>query len=249
MRKHGSKWRDIRLRKAINYAINREELWEFCAKGNAHSLGRLIPRGASGYCPDQKLFRYDTAKARSLLAEAGFLNGFEVNIISPASAKLETQIIGKMLERVGLKVKVDIFSFADLHHKIFIPMLDKRPEEEEWDIAMFNAIDLYGNSGALLLNFGFVEESDWRWIEYDPIYERMWGDMAKTKDSKLLEAKTQELARYVYDRAYLLFIYVPLSLYAVNKEVDFIPQKCGLLRLKETSVTENHWSLRGKNNQ
>jgi hypothetical protein len=32
-----------------------------------------------------------------------------------------------------------------------------------------------------------------------------------------------------------------------NKEVDFVSQKSFFYRLKETSVTENHWSLRGKN--
>jgi len=37
-----------------------------------------------------------------------------------------------------------------------------------------------------------------------------------------------------------------LTLYAVNKEVNFIPQKFGVLRLKETSVTDNHWSVREK---
>jgi hypothetical protein len=37
-------------------------------------------------------------------------------------------------------------------------------------------------------------------------------------------------------------------LYAVNKEVNFVPQKFGFLRLKETSVTDRHWSISGKNN-
>lgn len=38
--------------------------------------------------------------------------------------------------------------------------------------------------------------------------------------------------------------YSPLSVHAVNKEMDFIPQKSQVLRLKETSVTHNHWSVR-----
>ena len=41
-RKKGSKWRDIRLRKAVNYAINRKELWKYGAKGNAFNLGGYI---------------------------------------------------------------------------------------------------------------------------------------------------------------------------------------------------------------
>lgn len=45
-RKTESKWKDVRLRKAINYAINREELWKYAAKGNAFNLGGHIPPGA-----------------------------------------------------------------------------------------------------------------------------------------------------------------------------------------------------------
>ena len=54
------------------------------------------------------------------------------------------------------------------------------------------------------------------------------------------------MVQYFYDRAYAIFIYTPLTLYAVNKEVNFVPFKSGFLNLKETSVTENHWSVRGE---
>ena len=50
LRKKDSKWRDIRLRKALNYAINRKELWKYGAKGNAYNLeGFPIPVGAYGH--------------------------------------------------------------------------------------------------------------------------------------------------------------------------------------------------------
>ena len=70
--------------------------------------------------------------------------------------------------------------------------------------------------------------------------------MAKTVDTEVQEEKIRRMEQYIYDRAYALFIYSPLSLYAVNKEVSFVPQKFSLLRLKETSVTDNHWSVRAK---
>ena len=97
------------------------------------------------------------------------------------------------------------------------------------------------------MSFGLSEESNFRWIEYDPIYENMWRQMAQEVDVKEQESKIQEMVRYVHDNAYVFYLYSPLTLYAVNKEVDFVPQKCGFLRLKETSVTENHWSLRSEN--
>ena len=91
-----------------------------------------------------------------------------------------------------------------------------------------------------------VQQGDFRWIEYDPVYEEMWKDMARTVDTDAQEEKIRQIAEYVYDRAYGVFIYSPLTLYAVNKEVNFVPQKFQHMRLKETSVTDKHWSLRAE---
>jgi hypothetical protein len=54
------------------------------------------------------------------------------------------------------------------------------------------------------------------------------------------------MVEHVHDHAYFLFVYSPLSLFAVNKEVDFVPQRFEMMRLKETSVTDNHWSVRSQ---
>ena len=66
----------------------------------------------------------------------------------------------------------------------------------------------------------------------------------ETVDEKAQDERMRQMEQYIYDRAYAVFIYSPLSLYAVNKEVNFVPQKFANLRLKETSVTNNHWSVR-----
>ena len=70
--------------------------------------------------------------------------------------------------------------------------------------------------------------------------------MARTVDTKAQEEKIRQMVQYIHDRAYALNIYSPLSLYAVNKEVNFVPQKYQWLRLMETSVTDNHWSVRAQ---
>ncbi len=245
-RKKDSKWRDIRLRKAVNYAINRKELWKYAAKGNAYNLGGHIPPGALGHNPNLTLYTYDTTKARSLLAEAGYPDGFEVRVITYEAWKLEAQIIRRMLGRIGLKARLDVFTFPEYYRKIYIPIVDKPPEEQDWDMTIAFFCDFYGHTGATFLTFGYTEESEQRWIEYDPVYEEMWKDMARTVDPEAQETKIRQMEHYLYDRAYSLFIYCPLSLYAVNKEVNFIPQKFGVLRLKETSVTDKHWSVRGE---
>ena len=72
--------------------------------------------------------------------------------------------------------------------------------------------------------------------------------MAREVNYEAQEERIRQMGGYIYDNAYFLFIYSPLTLFAVNKEVDFVPYKASSLRLMEVSVTENHWSVRGKNN-
>jgi len=246
-RKRGSKWRDTRLRRALNYAVNRKELWKYAAKANAYNLeGFPIPVGAYGHNSSLTPWTYDTNKARALLAEAGYPNGFEVKLMTYEAWKLEAQIIKRMLERVGLQVVLDVFTASEFYRKFYIPLLDKPPEEQDWDIAIDRVADEYGHTGATFLTFAYIEGGDFNWIEYDPVYEEMYKDMARTVDRKAQEEKMRQMVQYVHDRAYALFIYSPISLYAVNKEVNFVPQKYLWLRLKETSVTDNHWSVRAE---
>jgi peptide/nickel transport system substrate-binding protein len=243
--KKGSRWNDVRLRKAINYAINREEVLKYGAKGNAFNVeGSFLPPGAYGHNPDLTLYTYDTTKAKSLLAEAGFSEGFEIKLVTHESCELEVKLIKRMLERIGLKVEVEVGTYPEFLQKIYHPMMKKPPEKQDWDIAVYYLYNTYAHNGMIFLAFGLIKDSNISGMKYDPIYERMWKDMAMTVDTDIQEEKMRELVRYIYDNAHLLFIYSPLSLYAVNTEVNYVPQKFCLLRFKETSVTDNHWSVR-----
>jgi len=242
-RKKDSKWRDIRLRKALSYAINREELMEYGAKGNAFNLGGHIPPGDRGHNPNLTLYTYDTTKAKALLAEAGYPDGFEMTLITPEAHKLEAQVMKAMYERIGLRVKLEVFSWGDWVLKVWIPP-GKRAEDQEWDVSVCYNNDWNGHSGASHLIYPVLDASWVRWCEYDPVYEKMWKDMARTVDEAAQDEKMRQMEQYLYDRAYAVFIYSPLNLYAVNKEVNFVPEKSQTLRLKETSVTDNHWSVR-----
>jgi peptide/nickel transport system substrate-binding protein len=242
-RKEGSKWRDIRLRRALNYAINREELLEYGVKGNAYNLGGHIPPGARGHNPNLTLYTYDTTKAKALLAEAGYPDGFEMTFIAPESQRLEAQVMKTMLERIGLKVKLEVSSWLEWLQKVLVRS-EKDAQAQEWDVSVCYNNDGFGHSGVSHLTYPYLDASGIRWIEYDPVYEKMWKDMARTVDEAAQDEKMRQLEQYVYDHAYAIFIYSPLDLYAVNKAVNFVPQKSVTLRLKETSVADNHWSVR-----
>ena len=244
-RKVDSKWKDIRLRKALSYAINREELVKFGAKGNAYNLGGHIPPGARGHNPNLVLYRYDTKKAKALLAEAGYPNGFEMKLITPEAQELEAQVMKRMYERIGLKVTLEVFPWPVWLRKVLTPT-DEYAQEQDWDVSVCYNNDSFGHSGAAHLTWPYLDSCQIRWIGYDPVYEEMWKNMAQTIDEEAQNEMMRQMEQYVYENAYAVYIYSPLNLYAVNKEVNFVPQKMLRMRLKDTSVTDNHWSVRSK---
>jgi hypothetical protein len=52
------------------------------------------------------------------------------------------------------------------------------------------------------------------------------------------------MERHNRDQAYFLFLYNPILLYAANNALHFVPYVNGILNLSESSVTDQHWSIR-----
>ena len=64
--------KDLRVRKAISKAINRQAIVERTMEGAAVATGQLMPEGMSGYVPGMKPEPFDPDGAKKLLAEAGY---------------------------------------------------------------------------------------------------------------------------------------------------------------------------------
>jgi ABC-type transport system substrate-binding protein len=65
----------------VNYAIDTARLQKLLA-GQAKALNQILPDGMPGHIPDKQYYAYDPAKAKQLLTEAGFPNGFKVTFYS-----------------------------------------------------------------------------------------------------------------------------------------------------------------------
>ena len=72
---------DVKVRQAVNYAIDTARLQKLLA-GQAKALNQILPDGMPGHIPDKQYYAYDPAKAKQLLTEAGFPNGFKVTFYS-----------------------------------------------------------------------------------------------------------------------------------------------------------------------
>jgi peptide/nickel transport system substrate-binding protein len=104
-----SKFKDVRVREALEYAIDRNALVKTLGYGYLTPRTQFIPPGYLGY--DESLNRpYDPAKAKELLKEAGYPDGFSTTIIGDVSF-VSTDIMTAVqayLAAVGINAKVDM---------------------------------------------------------------------------------------------------------------------------------------------
>ena len=103
--------KDIRVRKALYYGINEDAIVKYIMKGFAKAAGQLSPSAVFGNDPSIKRVSYDPEKAKALLAEAGYPNGFEIQLDSPNNRYINdaqiAQAVASSLAKIGIKVKVN----------------------------------------------------------------------------------------------------------------------------------------------
>ncbi len=96
------------VREAIRYAIDYKAILEGIMRGEVIPLQTFIPTGYLGHNPTAP-FKQDLNKARQLLAEGGYPNGFEVELSTSAPHPTRTdvaQVVQNELGKVGIKVKI-----------------------------------------------------------------------------------------------------------------------------------------------
>ncbi|WP_405772000.1 ABC transporter substrate-binding protein [Streptomyces sp. NBC_00080] len=111
---------DVRVRQAINYAIDREAVTKALLGDQGTPTVQTVIKGGDGYSEElADYYTYNPTKAKELLKEAGYANGFELPVLAATFVGFDTmaQAIAGQLSKVGIKVKVNavtsITSFVD----------------------------------------------------------------------------------------------------------------------------------------
>jgi peptide/nickel transport system substrate-binding protein len=242
IRKTGSPWTDARLRQAVNVAINREDLIQYATKGNGVIIPALLPTHSFGYDPDLPPYPFDPVKARQLLRDAGYPDGLPISLIAPEDVVIQATVVGKMLEQVGLTVELQILRSEAHNQKILLDHLDQPPEKQTWDIALVSWQD--GMNFPVYMYHHLAVDGPRDWVTEQPELRRLYEEALGTVDREKQQGLIRQMERHTRDQAYFLFLYNPIQLYAMNKAVEFVPYLTGVLKLAETSVTDQHWSVR-----
>jgi peptide/nickel transport system substrate-binding protein len=107
-----SPWADKRLRLAVNHALNRKAINEAACLGYCPPAGVIIPR-VMDFALQVEPPLYDPAKAKQLLAEAGYPNGFDAGELVPIPPFFTTaESVVNYLNAIGIRVKMRILERA-----------------------------------------------------------------------------------------------------------------------------------------
>jgi peptide/nickel transport system substrate-binding protein len=113
---------EVKVRQALNHAVNVDEIIQFVLGGAATRLASATKPGMLGHDPDLKPYAYDPELAKKLLAEAGYPNGLEVTLDAPNGRYLNDKAVAEavagQLAKIGVNMKVNIPEWNALVQKI-----------------------------------------------------------------------------------------------------------------------------------
>ena len=215
--------RDVRVRQAINMAINRDDLIRYGVIGNGRLLaGYTVPDDPNhtGLQP----YRLDVARARQLLEEAGHASGLTLSVLVAKQVPPQIEnIIAVSLRQVGITVQFKRVTESEFLREVYLPKFGAGGAPS-FDILLFSmpagTIFHSGNVPMTLLYSRKPNESALR----DPTVDQLYEDALRTYDAGKASTLWKQLEQNVHDRHLLFVGYQELAVFGAAHRLQFTPR-------------------------
>ena len=190
-----SPWADRRVRLAANHAVDRQAINEAMTLGFSRITGSIIPASFDFYWPPAP-YAYDAAKARQLLAEAGYPRGFDAgDLWCDAATAGWGEALAGYLQAVGIRAKV-----RPLERAAFF----KGYQEKKLKNLVYSLSGAFGNAPNRMENF-VVSGGAYVYGGY-PDIDGLFREQATELDRKRREATLHRIQQLMHDKA----MYLPI---------------------------------------
>jgi len=201
---------DIRVRRALNLAINKKEIVEAYYGGNAELFAYPMHIDYHGYYEPleampasvKELFTYNPAKAKQLLAEAGYPRGFSFKVqvcsCSPDHMDL-VPLIAAYLEQVGVKIEVQPMEYG-----AFLSAMTSRT------LAPGYLMNNGHTNPTTSIRKSFVTGQTWNPSQYaDPAFDKKMAAIYVEPDEEKRMQGIRDLTREILDKAPYIWLPTP----------------------------------------
>ena len=200
-----SPWKNIKLRQAMNMAVDRAALLKDAGGGYGVLMPAFIQKGRFGQDPSLKQYPYEPAQAKAEIKKDG-MAGKTITIGADDDYAPLVKQIGGELEKVGLTVK-QVGAKDKSADMTLVWHFDWSPE---YPVGVVYR-EFFGTGG------GFLEGSDP--TEFDKLAEKVLA----TEDLKKQDKAVQAIEAYEHEQANVLFLYSPATIFAVSDRTVFTP--------------------------
>lgn len=201
---------DVRVRRALNMAVNKKEIVDSFYMGNAELFAYPMHPDYLGYyeplesMPDsvKELFTYNPEKAKALLKEAGYPNGFsfKVQVCSCSPDHMDLlPLVAAYLEKVGVKIEIQPMEYG-----AFLSAMTTKT----------NAAGYFMRNGhtnpTTSIRKSFVTKQTWNPSQYsDPEFDKKMSDVYLERDESKRQQMLKALTREIVDKA--PYIWLPVG--------------------------------------
>ncbi|MFE2039738.1 ABC transporter substrate-binding protein [Streptomyces sp. NPDC059477] len=198
-------WDDPLVRRAANYAVDREAIAEELLHGTAEPAHQAAPRGTFAYDPANDTYDHDPAEARRLLAEAGYPDGFSTSVTVPTggSGNLVPVPIAEAVQRdlaaIGIDVEIRTTDWSTLIGA------EAKGEVALDSQAIAQSTTLF-QSEALLPLFIGTDSTFWTGHYSNPEVDKLLAAAGAATDRESREADYTEALKLVTEDAPWLFV-------------------------------------------
>lgn len=201
---------DVRVRRALNMAVNKQEIIDKFYSGQAEMFVFPMHPDYVGYHTPlkdmppsvQELFKFDPAKAKKLLAEAGYANGFtfKMQICSCSPVQMELMpLVAAYLEAVGVKMEI-----VPMEYGAHLSAMTTHTNAAGY---LTNIPDVNPTT-SLRINFGKGQVYNapmWNEPAFDARVAQAWSERDETKRKQIL----RELSTHILEQAPAIWMPVP----------------------------------------